>query len=241
LPSTSDHVRALARNGEPDHLAVMARRQTAGRGSRGRSWQSPDGNLSLSLLLRPAEAPRDVGQWALLAGLALAEALGAAADDRIRLKWPNDVLLEGHKLAGVLVDAESDVAGGVAWIVIGLGVNLAQAPALADRTAAALGCDLAPETLARRVMQCVSARYRQRVLGGFAPIRAAWSHLAQPLGTAMTVKLPRGAVMGRFAGLNEDGNLLLQTPDDGIETIVAGEIWTSAPANAPHVKEAGSC
>jgi len=239
LPSTSDHVRDLARKGEAEYLAVMARRQSAGRGSRGRSWQSPLGNLALSLLLRPTERARDVGQWALLAGLAVAEALGAERGGRLALKWPNDLLLDGAKLAGVLVDAEADHASGISWIVIGIGVNLAQAPTVKGREIARLGGDWAPEALAWRVMERVSAWRLRRRVDGFAPIRAGWMHLAQPLGTPMTVKLPRGELQGCFAGLNEDGNLLLQTPDGSLQAVVAGEIWTTPQAAG--AKEPPTC
>lgn len=226
LTSTNDHIRALASAGEPEYLAVMARRQTAGRGSRGRNWESPPGNLAISVLLRPTERARDVGQWALLAGVALAEALDATPGGRLTLKWPNDLLYDGNKLAGILVEAEPDHASGIAWVILGLGVNLATAPALADRETAVLDGAASPETVAWRVLERIYAWRQERRHGGFAPIRARWLRLAQPLGTAMTVKLPRGEIAGAFAGLNEDGNLLLQTPNGRVQAVVAGEIWT---------------
>jgi BirA family transcriptional regulator, biotin operon repressor / biotin---[acetyl-CoA-carboxylase] ligase len=117
LPSTSDLCRSLAADGEPAGLAVLARRQTRGRGSRGRDWESPPGNLFLSVLLRPAGRARDAAQWSLLAGVALGEAFAAYLPDAsmLRLKWPNDVLVGGKKIAGILVDSSADAAGMVGW------------------------------------------------------------------------------------------------------------------------------
>jgi BirA family biotin operon repressor/biotin-[acetyl-CoA-carboxylase] ligase len=234
LPSTSEFCRERALKGEPDYLAVMARRQTAGRGSRGRHWQSPPGNLALSLLLRPTERAREIGQWALLAGVALAEALEAKPGGPMTLKWPNDLLLNGAKLAGILLDAESDADSGISWLIIGIGVNLAHAPPVEDRSVAALDGSIAPEALAWRIMERVAEWRRVRLSDGFAPIRAAWLRHAQPLGTEMTVKLASATLNGRFAGLNGDGNLLLQTPDGRVQPVLAGEVWT------PH-KEAPPC
>jgi BirA family biotin operon repressor/biotin-[acetyl-CoA-carboxylase] ligase len=189
----------------------------------------------LSLLLRPDEALREAGQWALLAGLALAEALDAEPGGRFALKWPNDLLCDGAKLGGILVDAEAGAGGRLAWLVIGIGVNLAQAPDVEGRAVASLEGAIAPETLAWRIMERVSALCDLRRTSGFAPIRAAWTRLALPAGTAMTVKLAGGEVAGRFVGLNEAGNLLLATPDGGTRAIVAGEVWT------PGAKEALTC
>ena len=107
LASTSDRVAAAAEAGEPAGLAVLARRQTAGRGRSGRAWASPHGNLYLSLLLRPPGPVREAGQWSLLAGVALAEAARALDPEplALRLKWPNDLLRHGAKCAGILTES----------------------------------------------------------------------------------------------------------------------------------------
>ncbi len=242
LPSTSDLCREAAQSGAPELLAVMARTQTAGRGTRGRQWSTPPGNLALSVLLRPIERAREVGQWALLAGLAVAEALGAEPGGRLALKWPNDVLLDGAKLAGVLVEAEGDGNSGIAWLVIGIGVNLAHAPDIPGRETAALGGSIAPETLAERVLERLMAWRYQRGLGGFAAIRTGWMRLAQPLGTEMRVMLPSEVLRGWFAGLNEDGNLLLQMADGSVRPVIAGEVWTSHIAQQDYAAgEPGAC
>ena len=113
LPSTSDLCVRLAREGEPEGVAVLAERQTAGRGSRGRTWESPPGSLCLSVLLRPRRDPASAsGQWALLAALALHDALAPhAPPGALSLKWPNDVLVAGRKAGGILLDAAAGTEG----------------------------------------------------------------------------------------------------------------------------------
>lgn len=198
LGSTSDLCRALARDGEPDGLAVMARSQSAGRGSKGRHWVSPPGNLYLSVLLRPPGPAREAGQWSLLAGVALAEAVAArlapAAD--LALKWPNDLLLGGAKLAGVLIDSEAGPLG-LDWLVIGIGVNIVSAPAVGDRATTCLaehGAALEPEALAALVLERLGYWRAVHARAGFAAVRAAWQ--------------PWGARLPGFAGLSPSGALL---------------------------------
>lgn len=203
LPSTSDLCRALARDGEPDGLAVLAHQQTAGRGSNGRSWVSPPGNLYLSALLRPPGVAREAGQWSLLAGVAVAEAVAAwlPADAPLALKWPNDLLVGrldqgGAKLAGILIDS-STVDGRLDWLVIGVGVNLATSPELAGRAATCLAERIAaptPETMAAAVLARLTHWRTVHATLGFAPIRAAW--------TCWGARLPG------FTGLSDAGALL---------------------------------
>ena len=129
--STNDVVRGLAEAGEPAGLFVRAERQTAGRGRHGRSWQSPPGNLYASLLLRPTRPPAEVASLSLVAALALAEAIERVSGGRIapRLKWPNDLQIDGAKLAGILLEMAADGQGGCAWLIMGIGVNVGWAPA----------------------------------------------------------------------------------------------------------------
>ena len=226
LPSTSDLLLERARGGEPEGLAILARRQTAGRGTAARRWESPSGNLYLSLLLRPGGPIREAPQWALLAAVALAETLAPLLPDAqaLRLKWPNDALLHGAKLAGILAEASADAEGRVAWLVLGIGVNLAHAPALPDRPTAALPPPApAPEDVAASLLQAIDRWRAIHAQNGLAPVRAAWSALGPAPGAPLTVRQGGSMLTGRFAGLGEDGSLLLAT-DAGLRAIVAGEI-----------------
>lgn len=222
IGSTSDLCRSLAEAGEPEGFAVMAAEQTAGRGSRGRAWQSQRGNLFLSVLLRPVGPAREAGLWALLAGVAIAEALEGF--DGIRLKWPNDILLHGAKLGGVLIDCATDDRGGLASLVIGMGLNLAEQPQGLERATASLEGRITPDELAPLILERIAHWRRVRLLDGFADMRAAWLRHALPKGTEMQIHLRQGVVSGRFEGIGEDGRLLLHT-GERVQGFATGEIW----------------
>ncbi len=239
LASTSDLCLRLAAAGEPDGLAVRAGEQSAGRGRGGRSWRSASGNLFLSALLRPAGEAEAAGRYALLAGVAVWEALAGFLPDAatLSLKWPNDVLLGGKKLAGILVESANGPEGSLAWLVIGIGANLAQAPAIAApsitassipaRASACLAdAGIAPpaaEDAARAVLARLTHWRAVLDAEGFAPVRAAWLAHAHPPGAALVFNGPGGVRSGRFAGLTEAGALRLAT-DRGTETFSAGEV-----------------
>ena len=216
LPSTSDLCRARAADGEADGLAVLALRQTQGRGSRGRDWQSPVGNFYGSVLLRPREPARDAGQWSLLAGVALADALASLLPPSaaLRLKWPNDVLLGDAKLAGILVDSAAGPDGWLEWLVIGAGVNLEVAPEVPGRRVAAVADVAAPPTppaFAELLLAALDHWCNRRLRDGFAPVRAAWLARAPAVGSPVTLRIGQDRLGGDFAGLGADGSLLLHT------------------------------
>jgi BirA family biotin operon repressor/biotin-[acetyl-CoA-carboxylase] ligase len=223
LPSTSDLLAQKAEAGEAEGLAILARQQTAGRGRSGRVWASPPGNLHLSVLLRPEGPAREAPQWSLLAGVALAEAATLLVPDpsALRLKWPNDLLREGAKCAGILAESALAPGGGLTWLTLGFGVNLTHAPALPDRPTATLGGTEPPEEFATRLLCRLQHWRRVQRDAGFAPIRAAWRRFGPAEGEAMAVRgIPE---MGRFAGLAEDGSLLLEI-EGARRAIPAGDI-----------------
>lgn len=228
LPSTSDLVRARAEQGESAGLAVLARRQTQGRGSRGRAWSTPPGNLAISILLRPRLPIREAACMSLVAGLALAEALREAAPPGapLTLKWPNDVLLDGRKLAGILLDSQGDGAGAIAWLIAGIGVNLAVAPTLPDRIAACLAEVVpppSPDAFATRLLERLAHWSARLDIAGFASVRDAWLGFAQQPGSEMTLRLGSELLAGRFAGLADDGSLLLEQ-DGALRRFATGEV-----------------
>jgi BirA family biotin operon repressor/biotin-[acetyl-CoA-carboxylase] ligase len=221
LGSTSDTCTAYARAGVAEGAAVLALRQTSGRGSRGRSWQAPEGNLNLSVLLRPKRPIAEAGMFSLLAGVAVAEAVQPLLSAAVNLKWPNDVLLDGRKLAGVLIDA-APAGGLLEWLVIGIGVNLLHAPEIPGRQTTALaahGVNLSPQKLARRVLEHLA--YWQAAPA--KAIREAWLAHAHPVGTKLEVSTLHTKLSGHFAGLSERGELLLAY-EDRIDAISTGEV-----------------
>lgn len=234
LPSTSAALIARAEAGAAAGLAILAHRQLAGRGRQGREWSSPAGNLYLSVLLRPSGPARELPQWSLLAGVALAEAARAVVPDpeAIRLKWPNDLLRQGAKCGGILAESTLSSDGTSGWLVLGFGVNLAVAPALPDRPTACLGTAVTPKAFAQLLLGRLDHWHAVQSAQGFAPIRAAWSGLGPALGEKLSARIGPGWRHGRFAGLAADGSLLLENA--GIcHTIAAGEVQQHHPAGGP--------
>ncbi|MGI3210536.1 biotin--[acetyl-CoA-carboxylase] ligase [Roseovarius tibetensis] len=213
---------------------ILALEQTAARGRRGRSWDNPAGNFAATLVLRPSECPDKVALRSFVAALALWEALVAVTGrrDAFALKWPNDVLLNGGKLAGILL--ESAGAGrGLSHLAIGIGVNLRMAPGGAALQAGALrpvsllsetGVAMGPQAFLN-VLAPEYARFEaQFATYGFEPIRRAWLGRAAKLGDVITARTTRDTVEGRFETVDAAGRLVLSTPQ-GRREIAAAEVF----------------
>lgn len=223
--STSEDARKLAGEGAPGLTIVWAREQTAGRGRHGRDWHSPRGNLYLSILLRPdcpiAEAP----QIGFVVGAAMARAIRDIAGADVALKWPNDLLLAGEKVSGILLESAARADGRLDWVVAGIGVNVDSQPDVPAATCLrAAGHDVTVEALLEGFLPNLVDLLAIWARDGFEPIRAIWSALALPLDTALTVKLPDGEKAGTFVGIDTAGNLMLETAD-GTEHIAVGDVF----------------
>jgi BirA family biotin operon repressor/biotin-[acetyl-CoA-carboxylase] ligase len=221
LGSTSDICTSRAKAGEAEGLAVLALKQTAGRGSRGRSWQAPEGNLNLSALFRPERPAAEAGMFSLLAGIAVAEALETLFAPPTMLKWPNDVLIGGAKLAGILIDTAPKGAK-LDWLVIGIGINLRHVPEIAGRATTSLaahGTILSPQDATTAILSRLSHWHNARP----EIIQQAWLARAHPIGTSIEIRGAHGTKTGSFAGLSSAGELLLQT-NNRIEPISTGDI-----------------
>ena len=228
LPSTSDACVAQAEAGAAAGLAIQARAQTRARGSRGRTWSDAGEALALSVLLRPR---RHGSIWPMIAGLALHDALCVTPEHAaaLWLKWPNDIMLRGRKLAGILIDAAPAArAGGPdggGWLVIGFGANLASAPDLAGREAACLA-ELGPRPPAADALadRLLAALWR-RCLDQHNPdaIRRAWLARAHPPGTELAVQVGDVQTIGMFSTIAEDGALLLDVAGE-IRRFATGEV-----------------
>jgi BirA family biotin operon repressor/biotin-[acetyl-CoA-carboxylase] ligase len=224
--STNDELKRRSREGAPEWSVVLADRQTRGRGRQGRAWASPSGNLYLSLLLRPTLPPTAWGVLPLAAGLAVREAV-CAEGGRAELKWPNDVLARGRKLAGVLVEATSG-ADGLENAVVGIGVNVGVVPA----EVAAGATSLAAETdrpvdairLAAAVLARLSVCYHALARDGPPAILPRWREGALDwLGRAVEVQAAGGVVRGVARDVDEQGALLVEDPAGRVLRIFSGE------------------
>lgn len=232
IDSTNAAARRLAGEGAPDGTLVWAREQTGGRGRRGRAWASPRGNLYASFLLRPGTDATTAGQLGFAAALALAEAVETALPPGpcTALKWPNDLLVEDRKAAGILLESVTDAAGHLDAVILGIGLNIAHAPddtaypaatlvdagARADIDAADVLAALAPRMLAWR------GTWRAR---GFAPVRAAWLRRAKGMGEPITVRLPQATLHGTFHDLDPDGALILRQATGVEQRIHVGDVF----------------
>ena len=221
LASTSDEVVRRAKMGEPAGLAVLALKQTAGRGSRGRVWSAPEGNLNLSVLLRPTRPAADAGLFSLICGLAVVEALERHGAKGLRLKWPNDILCAGAKLAGILIDAAPGDAF-LDWLVIGVGDNLKSTPEIPGRRTTCLA-DQGVEISAQTAAATILARLEVWVEAPASAIREAWQEKAHPPGTRIEIAFAGQRRVGMFVGLSHSGELLLRC-ENRIETINTGEV-----------------
>jgi BirA family biotin operon repressor/biotin-[acetyl-CoA-carboxylase] ligase len=197
---------------------ILAHRQTAGRGRRGRAWAMPEGNFAATLVMPVAGGPAQAALRSFIAALALADAFAevTGAADRFSLKWPNDVLLDGAKVAGILLESLPGDR-----LAIGIGVNLAAAPAAAAlepgalppvSLAAATGAAPAPEAFLPPLAGAFAFWERAFASYGFAPVRTAWLARAARLGHEITARTGAETLTGRFETIDDSGRLILSTP-----------------------------
>ena len=233
LDSTNAEARRLAEAGEGGPLWIAARRQTQGRGRRGRAWQTAPGNLAATLLAGADRDPAEAAQLSFVAGLAVADLASSCVEEGlVALKWPNDVLLAGAKLAGVLIESGRRPDGGL-WLAIGVGVNLVAAPDLPGHPATALAAHLRPGLPApgqEAALEVLSASMARRIgewlAHGFGPVRETWLARAHGLGRACTAQLGEGrALDGVAEGMDGDGALLLRLASGELRRITAGDVF----------------
>jgi BirA family transcriptional regulator, biotin operon repressor / biotin---[acetyl-CoA-carboxylase] ligase len=230
LASTNAEALALARAGELGPLWIAAREQTAGRGRRGNSWVSPPGNLYATLLLTDPAPPECAPQLSFVAVLALYDAIAACAPplrEALALKWPNDLLCRGAKLAGILIEGER--AAEALAVAIGIGVNCESHPSQTPYPATDLkgeGTAVAAVALFEALTATMAQRLAQWRRGaGFPEIRADWIARAAGIDGDMRARLPDREIIGRGEGLDEHGRLLLRLPDGSLQAIAAGEVF----------------
>ena len=216
IDSTNDEAKRRAGEGAPEGTLIWARAQSAGRGRRGRSFISPSGNLYMSILLRPDRPVASAAQLGFAAALALGDAMVPLLPrpEALRYKWPNDVLIDGRKVSGILLESQAAGEGRLDWLVVGIGVNVVSYPENVDYPAVSLAAAGARAVTVEALLEAVAGRF-QHWYGrwreeGFPPLRAAWLERARGLGEDIRVRLQGEEASGRFAGLDEDGALLLE-------------------------------
>lgn len=231
IGSTNDEAFRLGTRGAPEGTVLIANSQSAGKGRMQRVWHSPAGaNIYTSIILRPDCEPARAPQISIAAGVAVAEALNPYCQYRAQLKWPNDVLIEGKKVCGVL--AQMKMAGAaIDFVVVGIGINVnlrrEQFPKDIEEIATSLsleaGHELSRRELIFRLYENLTKWYKNLMNRGFEPVRDAWLGLAPMIGQTVKVMFREEAVSGKAVGLDEDGSLMLRTDQNETLRVSAGD------------------
>lgn len=233
IDSTNAEARRLAEAGHAGPIWIAARRQSSGRGRRGRAWSSQTGNLAATYLCVTRAPPAEAAQTSFIAALAVADLLDHYVPPAcVTIKWPNDVLVEGRKISGILVESGPAPSGGL-WLAVGIGVNLAHAPDDVERPATAVA-----QHLAEGVMRAPTLDEALPVLAdawagwitrrgalGFEVIRDAWTRRAHGLNAPAVARLGHETVEGVAEGLADDGALRLRLADGSLRLISAGDVF----------------
>ncbi len=229
--STQDDCRALAEAGAPEGTLVVAERQEAARGRLCRAYFTPQGGLWCSLLLRPERAPEEVILLSLVAAIAVHEAVEEVTGLRATVRWPNDLLLEGRKFAGILIElaSEQDV---LRYVILGIGLNVnlrrddfpEELRPIATSIREALGREAPRVTLLQRLLERLEALYDRYLAEGPDPVIETWLALPNILGQRVTVYAPHETWSGVASGLDREGALLVRTDDGAVRRVVAGDV-----------------
>jgi len=225
VDSTMEEARRRFAPGRMSRLWIVADTQEAGRGRGGRRWTSPPGNLHLTLLAPVAIPPRDQPKLGFAAGVALAEAAAGLLPHHIRplLKWPNDLLLNGAKSSGILLEG----SGGGEAVAMGIGVNVVDHPLDTPYPSThlrAFDASINRDRLFERLSQALVDEIDSLTARGFGPTRARWLARAAHLGEVIAVRRDCAELQGRFLALDADGRLLIETAD-GVTAIDAGDVF----------------
>jgi len=229
IDSTNEEARRLAGDGVDGPLWIMAERQTAGRGRQGRQWVSQFGNLMTTCLLRPDCDLDKMGQIGFVAGLALQSCVAEMAGIEAKLKWPNDVLLEGAKCSGILLETLGENSNGQQRLAVGIGLNLKSfppdTPYPAISVLAATGCEIEPLAALARLAHYFDRFYQMWDAEGFAALREDWLSHAHGLDAPVNVQLADRTVSGILRSIDADGQLLVENEQGKTHIITAGDVY----------------
>jgi BirA family biotin operon repressor/biotin-[acetyl-CoA-carboxylase] ligase len=240
LESTNSQVLELARTGAPEGALVLAEQQSKGRGRMGRRWESPAGtSLLFSLLLRPPLRPFQAAQVTPCLALAVARAIRSLTDLPAEIKWPNDVLIHGKKVCGILLEMQGQ-ADVLDFVVVGVGVNVLQEPedfppelrGLATSLFLESGRPLSRPTLLAEVLREAEDFYRRLLEEGFESLIQDWQKLSCMTGRQVRAKLAGHTLEGMAIGLDPDGALQVRLDNGVVERLVAGDVEFIRPVGA---------
>ena len=233
IDSTNAEARRRAEAGELGPVWIAARLQSEGRGRRGRRWESTSGNLAATLMVTLDRSPAEAAQLTFVAALAVADLLDRYVPPAlVTIKWPNDVLLDGRKTSGILIESGKAVTGGL-WLAVGIGVNLASAPGDTERPSTHIAEHLrhdvvkAPDMAlaAQDLAQTFGIWFERWNTFGFQPILDAWVARTPGLFGPCTARLTNETLIGTADGVEQDGALRLRLADGSLKVISAGDVF----------------
>lgn len=230
VASTNATAKQFAGDGKPEGTLVVADAQTQGRGRSGRDWASPKGNLYMSLILRPKESAAVVAQLSFAVALSVFDLIAPyLKGDDLRLKWPNDVLVNGRKISGILLESSATPDNNLAWLIVGVGVNIAKVPGAVGETGTSLHDLGASDAGVDKCLVEFTGHFWHWLQcwrsAGFAPIRAAWLERCGGMGQPLRVRVGREQFDGRFENLDGDGALIVELPNGDLRRVTAGEVF----------------
>ncbi|HHY34565.1 MAG TPA: biotin--[acetyl-CoA-carboxylase] ligase [Firmicutes bacterium] len=228
--STNDEARDLAEKGFPEGTLVVAKRQRRGRGRMGRRWTSPEGGVFMSIVLRPPRHLPGLSALPLVVGYGVARALREEYDVPAMIKWPNDVLVRGRKIAGIL--CESALGQTNCWVVAGIGINATmtsqdfpqEIQGLATSLFLETGIPVSIPALIASVHDRVMQSYSAFLDRGFAALLPTILQISAYVGGSVTVSTPAGPLVGKMLGIDQEGLLLLELPNNDVRRIPAGDV-----------------
>lgn len=230
IDSTNAEARRRAEAGEGGPVWITALRQTAGRGRRGRSWETGEGNLAATYLFTTRMRPAEAAQISFVAALAVADLASRFVPAAlVTLKWPNDLMIDGRKAAGILVESGA-LNDGLLWVAVGIGANLARAPEIPDRPTTTFAAHMRtpPPNPLDALSHLAEALERWRDVWerlGFEPIASAWTARAHGIGETCLVRLTNETINGIAEGLDLDGALKLRMTGGEMRRITAGDVF----------------
>ncbi len=231
VPSTNLEAKRLAEEGAEEGTVVVAERQESGRGRLGRGWLSPPGGIYFSLVLRPRLSPAELSLVTLAAAVAVADAVHGVTGLEVKIKWPNDVLLDGKKLVGILTEISAE-ADSIGFVVLGVGVNAnldekefprEVRPSVASLSSA-LGRPVDRPTLLTTILESFEELYAKLSSGRFEEVLKRWSMLSATLGAEVRITTVTGTYQGKAIGVSEDGALVVRLSDGAHRVFHSGEV-----------------
>ncbi|MDY6911149.1 MAG: biotin--[acetyl-CoA-carboxylase] ligase [Chloroflexota bacterium] len=231
VTSTQATAKALAAQGAIEGTLVVAEVQSGGRGRIGRIWTSPPGGIYLSVILRPDVKPTEAPRLPLLAGVAVAQAIGQITSLNPKLKWPNDIVVNGRKAGGILTEMSAEIDR-LNWVIIGIGLNVNTQKAHFSGEVQGIATSLFEEggecvprvKLLQHILIEIESLYEEFLASGFEFIRQRWKAMSDTIGAQVVVRYAKDQVTGQAVDLDTDGALILRKEDGSLERVIAGDV-----------------